>query len=155
MSFRVYISHSVSPHELGAIYGVAELAARKGMEPIVPDRRWSPDSPPARIAQPLKNLGAFVVIATVGGKDLAWVNAELSVGVQQGMNPVNVVSVVDVGIAPPSTGRMVTIDRANLPTTITEAVNVLEQIQLEQTQRNLLAGLVLGGLVALVLASKD
>jgi len=45
MSFRVYVSHSVAPYELGAIYGMAELAARKGMEPIIPDRQWPPDAP--------------------------------------------------------------------------------------------------------------
>lgn len=155
MSFRVYISHSVAPHELGAIYGVAELAARKGMEPIVPDRRWQAVMPPPRIAQLLTNLDAFVVMATILGQDLEWVKRELSAALQSGLNPQNVVSVVDQGITPPLAGAVLTIDRSNLAETVAEAVRVLERLQLERSQQNLLAGLVVGGLVALLLASKE
>jgi hypothetical protein len=155
VAFRVYLSHSVGPHELGAIYGIAELAAKKDMEPIVTDRRWSPEAPPARILQFLKGLDAFVVIATESGRDLPWVNNELSVAIQSGLNAQAVVSVVDEGVTPPPTGRVITIDRLQLPETIRRTVEILEQLNLERNQRNLLAGLLLGGLVALVLASKD
>lgn len=155
MPFRVYISHSVAPHELGAIYGVAELAARKGIEPIVPDRRWQAVMPPPRIAQLLTNLDAFVVVATSLGQDLEWVNRELSVALQSGLNPQNVISAVDQGIEPPVTGAMLTINRDNLAETVAEAVRVLERLQLQRSQQNLLAGLIVGGLVALLLASKE
>lgn len=155
MSFRVYISHSVAPHELGAIYGMAELAARKGMEPIIPDRRWSPDAPPARIAQLLKGADAFVSLATFAGQDISWVNRELDEVLRLGLRPQNLVSVIDEGLTPPSTGEVVIIDRTNFDRTITKAGAILERLQLERTQRNLLAGLVLGGLIALLLASKD
>lgn len=161
MSFRVYISHSVAPHELGAIYGVAELAARKGMEPILPDRRWQAVMPPPRLAQLLTNLDAFVVVATILGQDLECVNRELSAALQSGLNPQNVVSVVDQGITPPLTEAVLiteavlTINRSNLAETVAEAVRVLERLQLERSQQNLLVGLVVGGLVALLLASKE
>ena len=155
MSFRVYVGHSVAPHELGAIYGMAELAARKGMEPIIPDRRWQPAAAPVRVVQLLNNLHAFVAVATLSGQHLAWVNAELAQGLQLGLNAQNVVSVIDAGLAPPPTGQVVVIDRTNFDRTISEAVRILERLQLEQTQRNLLAGLVLGGLIVLLLASKE
>ena len=37
MPFRVYLSHSVAPHELGAIYGMAQLAEGRGLQAIVSD----------------------------------------------------------------------------------------------------------------------
>lgn len=125
------------------------------MEPIVPDRRWQAVMPPPRIAQLLTNLDAFVVVATILGQDLEWVNRELSAALQSGLNPQNVVSVVDQGITPPLTGAVLTINRSNLAETVVEAVRVLERLQLERSQQNLLAGLVVGGLVALLLASKE
>lgn len=155
MAFRVYLSHSVGPHELGAIYGIAELAAKKGMEPVMVDRRWSPDAPPARILEFLKGLDAFVVIATASGGDLAWVNSELAAAIRSGLNPQAVVSVIDEGVTPPTPERVVTIDRLGLPETITRTVKILEQLHLGRNQRNLLAGLLLGGVVAVLLASKD
>jgi len=155
MSFRVYVSHSVAPYELGAIYGMAELAARKGMEPIIPDRQWPPDAPPVRIAQLLKGLHAFVAVATLPGPYIPWVNRELEEGLRLGLNPQNVVSVIDEGVKPPSAGEVVVIDRTNFDKTIGKAVRILEHLQLERTQRNVLAGLILGGLIALLLASKE
>jgi hypothetical protein len=79
----------------------------------------------------------------------------LAQGLQLGLNAQNVVSVIDAGLAPPPTEHVVVIDRTNFDRTISEAVRILERLQLERTQRNLLAGLVLGGLIALLLASKE
>lgn len=155
MPFRVYISHSAAPHELGAIYGVADLAAKKGMEPIIPDRRWQPIAPPPRIDQLLRNLDAFVSVATASGQDLEWINRELSTALQLGLNPQNVVSVIDQGIKPPNTGAVLIINRSDIFATITEAVKVLERLQLQRAQQNLLGGLIVAGLVALLLASKE
>ncbi len=155
VAFRVYLSHSVAPYELGAVYGIAELAARKGMEPIVSDRRWAPDAPPARILQALKGINAFVVIATSSGSDLEWVNTELAEAIKLGLSPEAVVSVIDSSVAPPTTGKVLTINRASLPDTISRTATTLEQLQFERNQRNLLAGLLLGGLAALLLASRD
>jgi len=155
VSFRVYIGHSVAPHELGAIYAMAELAAGKGMEPIIPDRRWPPDEPPARIQQFLKGLDAFVTVATLGGEYIAWVTSELSTALALGMNPQKIVSVVDQGVQVPEVGHVVIIDRSNFDVTISKTVEILEQLQMDRTQRNLLAGLVLGGLMALLLASRE
>jgi hypothetical protein len=153
--FRVYLSHSVSPRELGAIYGMAELAAQKGMQPIVADRRWSPAAPPARIVQLLQGLDAFVVIATLEGTQESWVNAELDTALHTGLSAQAVVSVVDAGIEVPTTDHVVTIDRNNLAGTISRAVEILAGLKLGQDQRNVLAGLLLGGLAALLLSSRD
>lgn len=155
MAFRVYISHSVAPHELGAIYGMVELAARKGMEPIIPDRRWPPDTPPARIQQLLQGLDAFVVVATLFGQHIDWVNAELATAKRLGMKAENLVSVIDKGVIVPSMGEVVTINRMDVQATIAQAVQKLERLQIDQAQRNLLAALLLGGLVALLLASRE
>ena len=155
MAFRVYLSHSVAPHELGAIYGMAELAERKGMQPIVPDRRWQRVTPPPRITELLGGLDAFVIIATRLGGDLERVNAELSEAVRLGLKPENVVSVVDEGIEPPQWGPVITIDRYNFRATMEQVVGTLERFQLDRTQRNLLGALIVGGLVALLLASKE
>lgn len=155
MSFRVYISHSVAPHELGAIYGMAELAAKKGMEPIIPDRRWLAATPPARIQQLLRGLDAFVAVATLSGQHIDWVNAELAAAMSLGMKAQNLVSVIDDGVVVPSAGQVVTIHRGDFQTTMRQAVGILEALQMDQTQRNLLAGLVLGGLIALLLGSRE
>lgn len=125
------------------------------MEPIVSDRLWAPDAPPSRIVQALKGIDAFVAIATSSGSNLEWVNTELAEAVRLGLSPGAVVSAVDSGVAPPATGKVLKIDRANLPETIAKTSATLDQLQLERNQKNLLAGLLLGGLVALLLASKD
>lgn len=156
VAFRVYLSHSVAPHELGAVYGIAELAAKKGMQPILSDRHWAPDEvPPARIVQGLTGINAFVVIATSSGSHLDWVNAELAEAIKLGLGREAVVSVVDPEIEPPRPGRVLTINRASLPETISKTAETLDHLHLEQSQKNLLAGLLLGGLAALLLASRE
>ncbi len=139
MALRVYLSHSVAPHELGAIYGMAELAQRRGMEPIVPDRRWKPFAPPTGL---LQNLDAFVVVATRFGQNLDWVNAELPEALRLGLNHSNVISVVDAGLSFPSFGESVVIERNNFWVTSEKVVHLLEGFQMGQSQRNLLAALV-------------
>jgi hypothetical protein len=155
MAFRVYLSHSVAPAELGAIYGIAELAARKGTEPIIPDRQWRPDALPARIQQLLQGVDAFVVIATSFGTETDWVNAELSMVLRAGVPPNAIVSVVDAGVLMPPAGQTVTIDRGNFAKTLRDTVELLERLQMERNQRNLLAGMLLGGLAVLLFASRD
>jgi hypothetical protein len=104
--------------------------------------------------QILAGLDAFVVIATSAGRDLEWINRELSSAVKLGLKSQNVISVIDPSIQPPGTGVVVVLDRTNLRWT-EEVVKVLEKFQLQRTQQNLLAGLIVGGLIALILASKD
>lgn len=125
------------------------------MEPIVSDRLWAPDAPPARIVQALKGINAFVAIATSSGGHLEWLNSELSEAVRLGLNQGAIVSAVDSGVAPPAAGKVLRIDRANLAETIAKVSAALDQLQLERNQKNLLAGLLVGGLAALLLASKD
>jgi hypothetical protein len=155
MAFRVYLSHSVAPSELGAIYGIAELAARKGIEPIIPDRQWRPDAPPARIQQLLQGLAAFVVIATTFGTETIWVNAELSSAVSAGVPSSAIVSVVDAGVLTQAAGERVIIDRDNFARTLGDTVSILERLKLGRNQRNLLAGMLLGGLAVLLFATRE
>jgi len=104
--------------------------------------------------QLLAGLDAFVVIATSAGQDLELVNRELSTALELGLKSQNVISVIDQSIQPPGAGVVVILDRTNLRWT-EEVVKVLEKFQLQRTQQNLLAGLIVGGLIALILASKD
>jgi len=104
--------------------------------------------------QLLAGLDAFVVIATSPGQDLERVNRELSTALELGLKSQNVISVIDQSIQPPGAGVVVILDRTNLRWT-EEVVKVLEKFQLQRTQQNLLAGLIVGGLIALILASKD
>ncbi len=126
------------------------------MDPVLSDRHWTPnDAPPARIVQGLKGLDAFVAIATSQGSHIHWVNVELAEAIKLGLRPERVVSVIDSEIRPPTTGKVLTINRADLSDTIAKTAAALEQLQLERSEKNLLAGLVLGGLAALLLASRE
>ena len=86
---------------------------------------------------------------------LPWLNAELSAALNLGTDPSRIVCVVDHGLDTPPVGQKVTIDRANFDATISNTVARLEQLQIDRTQKNLLAGLVLGGLMALLLTSPE
>jgi hypothetical protein len=119
------------------------------------DRHWAPNAPPARVLQALKGLGAFVAIATTSGTNLEWVNTELAEAARSGLNHETIVSVLDASVTPPTIGKVLTIDRGSVSETISKTLTVLDQFQLERSQKNLLAGLLLGGLAALLLASKD
>ncbi len=87
---------------------------------------------------------------------MEWVKAELSTALRLGLKPENVVSVVDEGIDVPwASGSVITIDRSDFQTTMEQVVGTLARLQLDRNQRNLLGALIVGGLVALLLASKE
>ena len=150
MSFRVFISHSVSPAELGIVYAIAEEAARRGMQPYIPDRNWDAQQQlPERIASALQDADVFVAVATQFGTQLPWVNSEIT-GAAAKTIPVIAIfdpalSQQDAALEP---GR-VTIRRENLPGTLAEALRKIEDARLQQTQKSALTWLVIGGLLFL------
>ena len=84
MSFRVFLSHSVSPAKLGIVYTIAEEAARRGMQPYIPDRTWDPAQQlPERISSALQEADVCVAVATQFGSQLPWVNSEIAGAVER------------------------------------------------------------------------
>ncbi|MBA7699471.1 hypothetical protein ES703_108168 [subsurface metagenome] len=78
MGFKVFISHSVAPKELGIVYTIANESAKKGASPFIPDRDWEPeDEIPVRIQTHLKNSDYLLAIATSSGFQLQWLDREV------------------------------------------------------------------------------
>lgn len=154
MSFKVYVSHSVSPRELAAVYTLAEQVSRLGMEVFVPDRLWSPHQPlPARISPHLKNAQSMVVFATSLGSHMDWVNQELS----EGGRSKQTLAVIDRGVLVsgfPEEG-LVYIDRGNITATVSEVASKLASLKLKKDHREAVGWLALGGLLLLSLLASQ
>lgn len=148
MAFKAFISHSVSPMELGIAYGIADEAARRGMEPYIPDRDWDPaDQLPERIISALQATDVCVAVATHFGTQLDWVNAEL-MGVVAKSTPL--IAILDASLPPqdPQIERArVTITRHDLPGTLARALQKIEEVRVQQSQKTALTWLVVGGLL--------
>jgi hypothetical protein len=151
VSFRVFVSHSVSPAELGIVYGIAEEAARRGMQPYIPDRNWNPgEQLPERIASALREVDVCVAVATQFGTQLPWVNAELA-GAAAGRAPL--IAMLDSSLPPQDQSienARVPITRHDLPGTLARVLQSIEQVRLQQTQKSALTWLVIGGLLFLL-----
>ncbi len=154
MVFNVFISHSVSPVELGIVYGIADEAARRGMEPYLPDRDWSPMKQlPDRISSALQHTDVCVAVATQFGKQLEWVNAEIA-GVL--VKPTPLIAILDSTLPaqdPQIEGARVTITRDDLPRTLARAIQKIEEVRLQQSQKTALTWLVVGGLLFMLMQS--
>lgn len=154
MVFKVFISHSVSPVELGIVYGIADEAARRGMEPYLPDRDWNPmEELPDRICSALQHADVCVAVATQFGKQLDWVNAEIAGAL---VKPTPLIAILDSPLPtqdPQIEGARVTITRDDLPETLTRAIQKIEEVRLEQSQKTTLTWLVVGGLLFMLTQS--
>lgn len=148
MSFKVFISHSVDPVELGIVYAIADEAARRGMQPHIPDRDWDPAGQlPERIFASLAEADVCVAVATQSGRQLAWVNAEIA---GASLKPIPPIAILDSSLPPQDSqieSARVTITRGNLPGTIARAAQAIENIRIEQNQKAALTWLVIGGLL--------
>lgn len=152
MTFRVFISHSVTPAELGIVYAIAEEAARRGMEPYIPDRNWNPEQQlPNRISSALREADVCVAVATQFGTQLPWVNSEIA---GAAVKPTPLIAILDSTLPRQDeqieTAR-VTIVRDNLPATLAQALQKIEKVRLQQTQKTALTWLVVGGLLFLLM----
>jgi len=146
MPFKVYVSHSVSPGELAAVYTLAEQVPRLEMEAFVPDRLWNPhQSLPARISSHLRNAQGIVVFATSLGSHMDWVNQEID----EGGRDKQTLAVIDQGILVsgfPEEG-LVHIDRGDIAATMSKVASKLAGLKLEKEHREAVGWLTLGGLL--------
>lgn len=153
MAFSVFISHSVSPVELGIVYGIADEAARRGMEPYIPDRDWNPlGQIPERIFSALQHTDICVAVATQFGKQLDWVAAEMGALVK----PTPLIAILDSTLPeqdPQIESARVTIARDDLPRTLSRALQKIEEVRLQQSQKAALTWLVVGGLLFMLTQS--
>ena len=151
--YTVYISHSVSPWELAQVYVLAQEAERQGLQSFIPDRAWGPGDPlPAQIAEALQQAEVMLLFATSGGQHQEWVNQELQ-------HPRNreVVALVEEkveieGISSENTVRFNRQqDMTEVVQDVTRHLRDLQQHRLQRRKRNLVAGLLLSGVVLLLL----
>lgn len=154
MAFGVFISHSVSPVELGIVYGIADEAARRGMEPYIPDRDWNPlGQIPERICSALQHRDICVAVATQFGKQLDWVNTEIAGALAK---PTPLIAILDSTLPiqnPQIESARVTIARDDLPGTLSRALRKIEEVRLQQSQKAALTWLVVGGLLFMLTQS--
>ncbi len=147
--FNVYISHSVSPVELAQVYALAEDATRQGLRPTIPHRQWSPNGPlPADLQSSLKKSQAMLLFVTTLGQYDDWVNTEV-----REMGNKHLVALIEEGVqlsgVPPE--NTVRFSRfGNFANAVDVATNRLRHLGLKKQNENLLAGLLIGGLVLLL-----
>ena len=146
----MFLSHSVSPAELGIVYGIAEESARRGMQPYIPDRDWDPKQQlPERIFAALEEADVCVAVATQFGTQLPWVNSEIAGAVAK---PIPLIAILDAALPRQDAvveGARVTITREDLPGTLSQALHKIEEARLQRTQKAALTWLVIGGLLFL------
>ena len=154
MGFSVFISHSISPVELGIVYGIADEAARRGMEPYIPDRDWNPaEQLPERIFSALQNTDVCVAVATQFGNQFEWVNAEIGGAL---VKPTPLIAILDSTLPvqdPQIEGARVAITRDDLSGSLARALRKIEEVRLQQSQKTALTWLVVGGLLFMLTQS--
>jgi hypothetical protein len=154
MSFVVFLSHSVSPAELGIVYAIADEASRRGMQPYIPDRAWTPtEQLPDRIYTALRGADVCVAVATRFGTQLAWVNAEIA---GAPVKPTPLIAILDSSLPPQDPqieSARLTIARDNLPATIARAAHAIENVRVQKNQKDALTWLVIGGLLFMLTQS--
>jgi hypothetical protein len=154
MPYRVFISHSVAPRELGIVYAIANEAAKKGAEAFIANRDWDPKSEiPDRILPHLREADHVLAIATSGGFQLEWLNREVAVAAVE-KKPALIVA--DRGLEIPSGLAQIQIDRDNPATTVRQVAEYLERFGRDRETKKSLAWIAVGGLLfLLLLGSKE
>lgn len=151
MSVRVFLSHSVAPWELALVNGVADVAARQGAVPIIPDRDWNPQSEvPQRVVKQIIDADYIIAIASQFGRHPAWLNQELAHG-QKLSKPSVVVADADIQVV--GGYKCIRIDRKNPWATLSQVGQQIQDLVQDRQTRNLLGGLLIGGLALLFLSS--
>lgn len=159
MSFKVFISYSLSPKEFAALYAISEEAAKRGITCIIPDRKWIPrDKIPDRITSSLKDADAVLVVASDYGVHYEWLNRELKTAISMAKSNIIFLADKDVKIDDSWKPPLVRIDRNNSAHTIALITQKLEAMKLAKEQNTALTWLAVGGalfLLFLFFASKD
>lgn len=146
----VYLSHSVSPWELAQVSVLARETERHGLQTFIPDRNWEPSAGlPPHLKGTLQQADVILVFATLNGGYSDWVNQELR---EASNRPL--VALIEQGI------RLSAVDNRNvaqfswsedIAPAIQRVIARLQALDLQKQTSNLLAGLIIGGLVLLLL----
>ncbi len=154
MTFKVFISHSVAPRELGIVYGIANEGAKRGASTFFPDRDWNPKGKiPERIKSHLTDSVYFLAIATASGFQLDWLNREVK-EFSKAKKPLLVIA--DKKIKVPQNVTHVWIERANPAKTVHQVSEHLEKFGKDKETKELLTWIGVGGLLFLLfLGSKE
>jgi len=153
MAFKIFISHSVAPRELGIVYAMANEASKRGASPFIPDRDWNPkDLIPERVQLPLKETDYILAIATSSGFQLQWLNREVKEGLEGG-KPLLIVADKEVKVPPKIT--RIWIDRTNPARTIKLVSNRLAEFGMDKETKELLTWIGIGGILFLLLLGTE
>lgn len=152
VSFKIFLSHSVAPRELGIVYAMANEIAKRRKVPFIPDRNWDPaGNIPIRILSHLKKANCLLAIATSSGSHLQWLKREIKEGIKF---KIPILMVADKGIKVPREIKCVKIDRLNPAKTISEVSKELEKFGEDKKTKELLVWFGIGGLLFLLLLGK-
>ncbi|MEO0289985.1 MAG: TIR domain-containing protein [candidate division WOR-3 bacterium] len=153
MPFKVFISHSVAPRELGIVYAVVNEAAKKGASPFIPDRDWNPEgSIPERIQTHVKETEYMLAIATNSGFQLKWLNREVKEGLKRRKS---LIIIADKGIRIPPEIPSIRIDRDNPAGTIRDISGRLAKFGRDKKTKEILTWITIGALLFLLLFWKE
>lgn len=151
MSFKIFISYSLSPKEYAALYAVCEEAAKRGITHFVPDRKWDPKNDlPERIKANLKEADAVVVIASNYGIHYDWLNKELKTALEMKKEKIIILADREVDIDKSYQSHIVHIDRNNFAKTVANISQKLEKMKLAKKQNEALTWLTVGGVLFLL-----
>ncbi len=154
MPFKIYVSHSVSPRELGIVYAIAKELVKKGGYSIIPDRRWDPERPlPDRILVHFQKEAADYLLAIATSvKHLNWLNREIKEAAKKG---IKILVIAEQGIKVPKRIPRVYIKRGNPAKTVGEVASHIAAIQRNKELKEALTFLGVGGLLLLLLGGKS
>ncbi len=80
MTFSVFVSHSMRPHDLPLLRGVCDHLSHHGITYYLAERDWRfGEVLPARIENEIKRCDCVIGFLTTGGKSSAYVNQEITV----------------------------------------------------------------------------
>lgn len=154
MSFKIYLSHSVLPRELGIVYAIARELSKKGGYPVIPDRDWDSKGPlPDRILVHFQKEAAdYLLAVATSSKHLNWLIREIKEAVKKG---IKILVIADHGIKVPKTIPRVYIERDNPVKTVGEVISHITMIQRDKELKEALTFLGVGGLLLLLLGGKS
>jgi hypothetical protein len=134
------------------VNALADLAARKGWVSIIAYRDWGTEGDlPARVKSQIGMADFVVVVATVSGHQTDWVNQEIAYS-QRLQPPKRIIIVADTEMQVEG-DAVIHINRENPIETIGQVSQRISQMIQDQNTRNLLGGLLIGGLILWLLSS--
>jgi len=125
------------------------------MSPFIPDRRWDyGDAIPERVGRHLRGSDTVLAIGTTGGVHYEWLNRELTEALGLGKRVLLAVD-PEIAVPPGLEPHAVRIDRQNFAKTVELVAGHMEQMKLEKEQNRLFTWLAVGGILAMLLSSKE